>query len=132
MRRFPVFTASKRRVALEMLRGALKETREHERVSICGLIRMQEKTMMHQAIRPALTDWISESLGSYAYLENWLHVRACNGLKGFEGARDLQEACDQHYQCKGVMTERGRDLILKLKNTRIAWLEWMIEQVEKS
>lgn len=58
-----------------------------------------------------LKTWISRSLGEEtAYLSDWLEERGY--LNRFDVPSDYA-------------------VCLKLKNTRIAWVEWMIEQLKK-
>jgi hypothetical protein len=67
-----------------------------------------------------LTDWIDDMLTEeHAYLEGWLITNCKEYRVMWTGRWD------------DMPTEERADVFAKLKTTRLAWIDWMIAELEK-
>lgn len=137
-------SAKERTARVAVLSGARRILEETPR--IIGLCAALSRTRRDRAVRAAvagagesvyvtlcdLMKQVAQQLGSYSYFHRWLEDEA-----KAEGSRGL---CDAVAKAKNIeacqygtkpLTMKEKRLLAKLKATRLAWLDWLIEETKR-
>lgn len=100
-------------IKIEILKEARKVIAAGRKRGICAATRLVTSRDDHFSDRDIageqIREYLSRALGRHAYLEQWV-------------ASEVGHAVPMH----GTRAQRR-----KMRNTRLAWIDWIIEQYEK-